>query len=57
MHVVLARAIITGFGFTLGAAIFRKVSKQLGLEDPLWVGVVLPQQVPPPSATTGDAGS
>lgn len=31
-----ARAVITGFGFTLGAALFRKVSKQLGFEDPLY---------------------
>jgi hypothetical protein len=28
-----ARAVITGFAFSLGAALFKKVSKQLGLED------------------------
>lgn len=33
MH-LFVRAVITGFGFSLGAAIFKKVSKQLGLEDP-----------------------
>jgi hypothetical protein len=48
MH-VLVRAIITGFGFTLGAAVFRKVSKQLGLEDPFWVGISVPASQPPPS--------
>jgi hypothetical protein len=27
------RAVITGFAFSLGAAAFKKVSKQLGLDD------------------------
>lgn len=27
------RAVVTGFAFTLGATLFRKVSKKLGLED------------------------
>lgn len=49
MH-LLVRAIITGFGFTLGAAVFRKVSKQLGFEDPVWIGVAVPAQQPPPTA-------
>ena len=56
MH-ILARAIITGFGLTLGAAIFRKVSKQLGLEDPHWLGFAVPQTPPPPSSDTVGAGS
>lgn len=31
---LLARAIVTGFGLTLGAAIFKKhVAKRLGLEE------------------------
>ncbi len=34
MHQVLVRAIISGFGFSLGAAIYKKVAKQLGLEEP-----------------------
>lgn len=49
MH-LLARAIITGFGFTLGAAVFRKVSKQLGFEDPIWIGVAVPAPQPPPTS-------
>jgi hypothetical protein len=49
MH-LLARAIITGFGLALGAAVFRKVSKQLGFEDPLWVGLSVPPTEPPPSS-------
>jgi hypothetical protein len=28
-----AKAIITGFGFAMGRAIFNKVSKYVGLED------------------------
>lgn len=54
MH-LLARAIITGFGFTLGAALFRKVSKQLGLEDPVWIGVAVPAPQPPPPPAEGQA--
>ncbi len=45
MH-LFARAVITGFGFTLGAALFRKVAKQLGFEDPMFV--INPPATPPP---------
>jgi hypothetical protein len=31
---VLVRAVITGFGLSVGAALYKKVAKQLGLEDP-----------------------
>ena len=30
---LLVRAVITGFGFTLGAALFKKISDKLGLGD------------------------
>ncbi|MBK9037008.1 MAG: hypothetical protein IPL61_38120 [Myxococcales bacterium] len=30
---IFVRAVVTGFAFSLGAALFKKVSKQLGLED------------------------
>lgn len=30
---VFVRAVVTGFGFSLGAALFRKVSEKLGLND------------------------
>ncbi|HKE15228.1 MAG TPA: hypothetical protein VKB80_10205 [Kofleriaceae bacterium] len=30
---VFVRAVVTGFGFSLGAALFRKVSDRLGLSD------------------------
>jgi hypothetical protein len=30
---LFARAVVTGFGLSLGAAIFKKVQKQLGLEE------------------------
>lgn len=29
-----ARAVITGFGLSLGAAIYKKVAKQLGFDEP-----------------------
>lgn len=32
MH-LLVRAIITGFGLALGAAIYRRVAKELGYQD------------------------
>ncbi len=50
-----ARAVITGFGFTLGAALFRKVSTRLGFEDPLFVAPRPP--VPPPDPATGGPAS
>ena len=28
-----ARAVVTGFGLSLGAAIFKKIQKQLGLDE------------------------
>lgn len=31
---LLVRSVITGFGMALGAAIFKKVQRQLGLGDP-----------------------
>jgi hypothetical protein len=32
MH-IFVRAVITGFGLALGAAIYKKVAKELGLEE------------------------
>ncbi len=32
MH-ILVRAVITGFGLALGAAIYKRVAKRLGIED------------------------
>jgi len=30
---IFARAVVTGFGFSLGSALFKRISKQLGFED------------------------
>jgi hypothetical protein len=30
---ILLRAVVSGFGFSLGAAIYKKVSKRLGLDE------------------------
>jgi hypothetical protein len=32
MH-ILVRAVITGFGLALGAAIYKKIARELGLDD------------------------
>lgn len=31
---VFIRAVVTGFGFSLGSALFKRVSNKLGLADP-----------------------
>ena len=31
---ILVRAVISGFGLALGAAVYRKVARQLGLDEP-----------------------
>jgi hypothetical protein len=41
-----ARAVITGFGFTLGALLLRKLAKQLGIEDPLYAAHAAAPNVP-----------
>ena len=33
MHHVLVRAIVTGFGLSLGQAIYKKVAKRLGIDE------------------------
>jgi|SoiMetStandDraft_2_1073263.scaffolds.fasta_scaffold1777709_1 hypothetical protein len=48
---ILIRAVISGFGLALGAALFRKVSKQLGLEDEKEAAAPVPT---PPAASEGD---
>ena len=30
---LLVRAVITGFGLSIGAALYKRVAKQLGLDD------------------------
>jgi hypothetical protein len=31
---VFVRAVVTGFGFSLGAALYKKAAKKLGLDEP-----------------------
>jgi hypothetical protein len=42
----IAKAVITGFGLSLGAAIFKKVAKYVGLDDKN-----------PPSVTAADGAT
>ncbi len=32
---LFARAVVTGFGLSLGSALFKKIAKQLGLDEKL----------------------
>ena len=55
---VLVRAVISGFGFSLGAALFKKVADRLGLgEDKGSKGAVAPQPDPQSVADGRDAGA
>jgi hypothetical protein len=55
---LFARAVITGFGFTLGALLLRKVAKQLGIEDPMYPSMPANAPVPPvPPASSPPATS
>lgn len=49
---LFARAVITGFGFTLGAALFRKVAKQLGFEDPMYAQPPRAAEAAPPATNS-----
>ena len=31
---LLIRAVVTGFGLSIGAALYKKVARQLGLDEP-----------------------
>jgi hypothetical protein len=46
---ILVRAIVTGFGLSVGSYVFRKISQRYGL-DP----APQPQPTPPPVTPTGD---
>ena len=35
---ILVRAVITGFGLSVGAALYKKIAKQLGLDDKAGTG-------------------
>jgi len=48
---VLVRAVVSGFGFSLGSAIYKKVSKRLGLEDEK------PEETEPSVADDGEIDS
>jgi hypothetical protein len=50
---ILVRAIISGFGMSLGAALFRKVAKEIGLEDEK--NAKPTETTPPPAPDRDDA--
>jgi hypothetical protein len=55
---VFLRAVVTGFGFSLGAALFRKVSSRLGLNDDKSAKEERPEnKVDPGAVARQDGGS
>ena len=46
---ILIRAVITGFGLSVGAALYKQVARRLGLEEPEDKGKER-EQVPQPHA-------
>lgn len=55
---VFLRAVVTGFGFSLGAALFRKVSDRLGLNDDKAAKEERPEnKVDPGAVARQDGGS
>lgn len=55
---VFLRAVVTGFGFSLGAALFRKVSERLGLNDDKAAKEERPEnKVDPGAVARQDGGS
>jgi hypothetical protein len=49
------RAIVTGFGLTLGATLFRKVAKKLGLEEDS--KATSPNPAPPSAPMVPESGT
>ena len=57
---VFARAVITGFGFSLGKALYERVSKKLGFEsdkDSKDDADAVPPPIEPLNADEGDGGA
>jgi hypothetical protein len=52
---VLVRAVISGFGFSLGAAIFRKVADRMGLGEEKGAKGAAPAPQPDPQAVADKA--
>jgi hypothetical protein len=58
---LLVRAVVTGFGLSIGAALYKKLAKQLGLEQDAAKDIPRPAGVPggdtsklTPSQTAGN---
>ena len=54
---VLVRAVISGFGFSLGAALFKKVADRFGLGEDKGTKADAPAPQPDPQAVTDRSGS
>lgn len=49
----IVKAVVYGFAFTLGAALFKKIQHQLGLGDPYADSKSAPAPVKPDGASDG----
>ena len=54
---VLVRAVISGFGFSLGAALFKKVADRFGLGEDKAAKSDAPAPQPDPQAVTDRSGA
>jgi hypothetical protein len=54
---ILARAVITGFGLSIGAALYKKVAKQLGLDEKQGASEATRNGAAAATTTTGDSGA
>lgn len=53
---VLVRAVISGFGFSLGAAIFKKVADRMGLGEEKGNKAAAPAPQPDPQSVAEKSG-
>jgi hypothetical protein len=54
---LLVRAVVYGFGFSVGVALYKRLSDQLGLEKSEQPKEQQPQAAPPVGSSTGDGGN
>ncbi|HTM19414.1 MAG TPA: hypothetical protein VL172_02865 [Kofleriaceae bacterium] len=52
---LFVRAVVWGFGFSVGVALYKRLNDQLGLDKP--AGSREPQRDAPPPAPAGNGGS
>ena len=54
---LLVRAVVYGFGFSVGVALYKRLSDQLGLDKGEQPQEQQPRTAPPPVENAGDGGT